>query len=269
MKVDPGEVAHGPQLLPGGRHLLYTVGTAAAAGSVGTDWDQAQVFVQSVEPGSTRQRVIEAGSDARYVSTGHRVYALRGVLFAVPFDLARLEVTGGAVPVVEGVRRALATGSAQFSFSNTGSLIYSPGPFGSTSASDRVLATLDRQGGLERLKVPPKAYMFARVSPADGNRVAVSTDDARDMNVWIVDVSGAAAPRQLTLVGTNRYPVWSVDGERVAFQSDREGDLGIFSQRADGTGTAERLTKPDQGGPHSRFLVSRWEGAGLHGGQEC
>jgi Tol biopolymer transport system component len=50
--------------------------------------------------------------------------------------------------------------------------------------------------------------------------------------------------------GANRYPIWSADSQRVAFQSDREGDFGIFWQRADGSGTAERLTKPEQGVAH-------------------
>src|SRR6058998_577220 len=56
--------------------------------------------------------------------------------------------------------------------------------------------------------------------------------------------------RRLTFGGANRFPIWSADGERVAFQSDRVGDLGIFWQRADGAGTAERLTKPEQGVAH-------------------
>src|SRR4029078_6935995 len=76
-----------------------------------------------------------------------------------------------------------------------------------------------------------------------------STDD-KDANVWIIELAGDTAPRQLTLGGANRYPVWSADGQRVAFQSDREGDLGIFWQKADGTGTAERLTRPEKGIAH-------------------
>ena len=52
--------------------------------------------------------------------------------------------------------------------------------------------------------------------------------------------------RRLTFGGRNRSPVWSRDGERLAFQSDRDGDLGIFWQRADGAGQAERLTTPDE-----------------------
>ena len=170
--------------------------------------------------------LIEGGSDARYVSTGHLVYALGGTLFAVPFDLRRLEVTGEAVPIVEGVRRAPDTGVAQFSFSNTGSLIYIPGPV-STSSAQSSLALVDRKGGLEPLKLPPGAYEHPRVSP-DGTRIVFATDDGKDANVWTYDLSGASAPRRLTFGGKNRFPIWSADGERVAFQSDREGDFGIF-----------------------------------------
>jgi Tol biopolymer transport system component len=99
-----------------------------------------------------------------------------------------------------------------------------------------------------RLKVPPKPYAFIRSSP-DGKRVAFTSDSGREANIWIYELNGTTAPRQLT-IGGSRYPVWSADGERVAFQSDREGDLAIFQQRADGAGTAERLTKPEQGVAH-------------------
>ncbi len=68
--------------------------------------------------------------------------------------------------------------------------------------------------------------------------------------MWIYDVAGASSMRRLTLGGRNRVPVWSADGERVAFQSDRDGDLGLFWQRADGTTAAERLTKPDKDTAH-------------------
>ncbi len=248
VRAEDGEFAHGPQVLPGGEVLLYTIGKGGAQ----DQWDTAKIFVQPLKPGSSRKLLIDGGADARYVATGHIVYAAGGSLIAVPFDVGRLTVTGGAAPVVEGVRRSFgATGSAQFSFSSTGSLMYVPGPVSAAGGTPRTLATLDSKGGgLQRLKLPEKAYAFPRVSP-DGKWVAVSTDDSKDTNVWIVDLSGATAPRQLTLGGANRYPVWSANGERVAFQSDREGDFGIFWQKADGTGTAERLMdKPEQGITH-------------------
>ena len=99
---------------------------------------------------------------------------------------------------------------------------------------------------VEKLKVPSGVFDAPRVSP-DGKRVALGIDDVKGANIWIYDLSGASSIRQLTFGGRNRFPVWTADGQRVAFQSDREGDRGIFWQRADGTDTAQRLTKPDPG----------------------
>jgi serine/threonine-protein kinase len=242
--VKPTELAHGPQVLPDGDTLLFTIASASLSSS--DRWDKAQIVAQSLRTGE-RTIVLTGGADARYVPTGHLVYALGGVLFTVPFDATRRTVTGGPVPVVEGVRRAgraVSTGAAQFSVSNTGSLVYIPGPKGSVTGSD--LAFFDRKGGQEPLKLPPGPYEHPRVSP-DGTRVVFGTDDGEEANVWIYELSGASAMRRLTFGGRNKYPIWSGDGTRVAFLSDREGDQGIFSQAADGTGTPQRLTKPQQG----------------------
>src|SRR5262249_26879543 len=84
---------------------------------------------------------------------------------------------------------------------------------------------VDTTGQIKPLKLRPGTFLFPRVSP-DGKRVAVGNEDGRDANIWIYELSGASAMRQLTFRGKNRYPVWSGDGDRVAFQSDREGDLG-------------------------------------------
>jgi Tol biopolymer transport system component len=156
-----------------------------------------------------------------------------------------LRVTGGPVPVVEGVRRT--TGATQFSFSDSGSLIYVEGP--TSFSAQQQLALVDRRGMVESLKVPPARYSFVRRSP-DGKRLAYTEENDKTTNIWIYEMDGATAPRQLTSGGANRYPVWSADGEHVAFQSDREGDPAIFWQRADGAGVAERLTKPEQGVSH-------------------
>jgi serine/threonine-protein kinase len=243
VNVKSGESADGPQLLPGGDAIVYTLSTG---GSV--DWDKAEIVVQTLKSGE-RKTLIQGGSDARFVRTGHIIYAISGNLFAVPFDLRHLTVTGGPVPIVEGVRRARLgqTGTAHFSFSNTGSLIYVPGP---VSASFSVtLALYDRKGAAEPIRLPPGPYANPRVSP-DGKRIAYGADDGKEASIWVYDLSGTRAPIRLTYGGRNQYPMWSSDGRRVAFQSDREGDFGIFWQPADGTGTAERLTKPDQGTSH-------------------
>jgi serine/threonine-protein kinase len=246
VSVKENEAAYGPQVLPGGKAILYTVRATADS-----DWDKAKIFVQSLETGSARQLLFEGGREARFVSTGHIVYAYQGTLFAVPFDLKQLKVTSGPTPVVEGVRNSGGTtGASQFSVADNGTLIFVPGPLsGGGSGALRTLAYRDRSGNeLERLKVPPRAYSYPRVSP-DGTRVAVSTDDDKP-DVWIIDLAGSSAPRQLTLGGNSRIPVWSADGLRVTFRSNREGDDSIFWQKADGTGTAERLTKAEPGTFH-------------------
>jgi eukaryotic-like serine/threonine-protein kinase len=252
--VKGGEVAYGPQILPGGQAVLFTL-----AKGQGTEWDNAQIVVQSLRSGE-RRTLIERGTDARYLSTGHIVYAYGATLFAVPFDVRRLEITGGEAPVVEGVRRTTFQfgGGLQFSFSNTGTLIYVPGQ--STTAEQQVLGLMDRKGNIEPLKVPMRPYGFPRVSP-DGKRLAFGSDNGTDAHIWIYELSGTIAPRQLTVSGANRFPVWSADGEWIAYQSNREGDLGIFRQRADGTGTAQRLTKPEQGVAH---IPDSWSHNGQH-----
>jgi eukaryotic-like serine/threonine-protein kinase len=247
VKTDEGEVADSPSILPDGRSVLFTTTTA-----IGPDrWDKARVVVQQ-SGAQSRKVVIEGASDGRYVPTGHIVYATGGTLFAVPFDVTRMEITGASVPVIEGIKRAgtpdVNTGIAHFSVAGNGSIVYVPGPL-SLTASRRELVRVDSKGRLESLPIPPGPYEYPRISP-DGKRLAFSSDDGKEVNVWIYDLAGTAPPRRLTNGGRNRIPMWSGDGARIAFQSDREGDLAIFAQPADGSGVAVRLTRPEQATAH-------------------
>jgi Tol biopolymer transport system component len=242
--IDTGESAFGPLLLPGGQAVLFTV--APVTGSDGR-WDRAKVVVQPL-PSGPRKTLIEGAADARYLQTGHIVFARAGVLYAVPFDIDRLAITGKETPVVEGVRRGIGTvgaASANYSVSDTGTLVYVPGPL-ATNSSQLQLALLDAAGGIKVLDVRPGPYGRPRVSP-DGRHIAFESHDGKDANIWVRDVGGRGAARRLTFGGSNRSPAWSADSRRVAFQSDREGDLGISWQRADGTGPPERLTRADRG----------------------
>ena len=240
------EVLHGPQLLPDGEHLLFTV-----ARDTGLErWDKARIVVQSLKSGQ-RTTVIDGGSDARYVSTGHLLYAVGGTVFGIAFDARRMQVTGARIPVIEGVRRSggAVTGAANFDVSRTGSVVYIPGP-AAAGAAQLEVAQADRKGAIERLNLPPAPYGWPRMS-RDGKRLAVTTDDAKEAIIWTYELSGARARQRLTFGGNNRFPVWSPDGKRIVFQSDRGGDLALYWQPADGTGSAERLTKPESGTSHT------------------
>ena len=243
--IKDGEQADGPQLLPGGTHVLFTVATGTARDR----WDHAQVVAHSLETGERRTLLI-GGSGARYVPTGHLVYAVGGTLFARAFDAARLEMKDTAAPVVVGVGRSVGgfTGVAQFSVSDNGTLAYVVGPTSQEPAEGR-LALVDRQGRNQPLNVPAGLYGFPRASP-DGSRIVFGTDDGKEAIVWTLELSSGRAMQRLTSGGNNRFPIWTSDSKRVVFQSDRDGDRGIFWQLADGTGGAERLTTPDKGEAH-------------------
>ena len=179
---------------------------------------------------------------------------------AVPFDLERLEVRGEAVPVVQGVLQF----AAQYSLSATGSLAYVSG---TPQARQSELVWVTRNGTEHPLGAPARSYNQPRLSP-DGRRVAVDViEKAQDMQVWLYDLTrDTFAP--FTFQGLNRHAVWTPDGKRIAFMSNREGATQIFWQLANGSGGLQRLTtnSSDDNGrrsQHPLFLVSRWTIADL------
>jgi serine/threonine-protein kinase len=240
-RLEKEETRHGwPDFLPGGKAVLF----AAAAGSA--IWTNAQTAVHSIGTGE-RRNLIQGGTNPRYAPSGHLVYVQGGSLIAVPFDPQRLTATGMAVPVVEGVLQSPVSGAAQYCFSATGSLVYVPG--GVQSAQFRMV-WVSRNGPEQPLAVPAHAYQFPRLSP-DGRRVAVGITE-QETQTWLYDLSRDTLTR-LTFQGNlNNRPVWTPDGKRIAFQSNNEGPLNIFWQRADGSGGLERLTTSEYThAPHS------------------
>jgi serine/threonine-protein kinase len=251
--VGDGEEAHGPQMLPGGDRLLFTIATGTGADR----WDTAKIVVHSL---SSRLRtvVMNGGTDARYVPTGHLVYGRSdttfgaSTIFAAPFDVRQMAVTGSALPVIDGVRTSTSrvSGALQFAVSASGTLVYLPGSRVGPEYGKQQLVLADRSGRVEPLPAAPGDFRAIRVSP-DGARIAMEVGSADDANIDISDTAAAAPLRRLTFGGRNHCPVWSADGRQIAFQSDRDGDRAIFSQSADGSGAAARLTKPGVAESHT------------------
>jgi serine/threonine-protein kinase len=242
VKAQETEVIDAPQLLPDGRGLLFTVASRAVA--VDKRWDTGQIVVLDLKSGE-RKTVIQGGSDARYVSTGHLIYAVGATMFAVPFDLKTRQVAGGPVPIVEGVRRSNTNASSAtfFVVSDDGTLAWVPG--GVAGAARRVLALIDRSGAKKPLALPPAGYDGPRISP-DGKHLAVGIADGNDFNIWIYDLDGKTSLRRLTFAGKSQIPAWTLDSKRLVFRSDRDGE-GLYWQAADGSGVAERLSTSPNG----------------------
>jgi Tol biopolymer transport system component len=176
------------------------------------------------------------------------VYALGPTVLAVPFDAATRRVLGGAVPVFEGIAGGVTQRPAQYAVSTAGTLAYVPAA--AADATPRgTLALVDPSGKVQPLPVPPNSYFHPRVSP-DGRRVVMVTFHAGEPAIWVYDLSGRGPPRRLTFDGGNLSPIWTRDSQSVTFRSNRAGDQGLFLQRADGMGTAERLTKAEPGTTH-------------------
>jgi eukaryotic-like serine/threonine-protein kinase len=228
-----------PEFLPGGEALLF------AALESGANWNNARIEVQSVGTGQ-RRNLVQGGTHPHYSASGHLIYAKGGNLMAVPFDLQRLEVSGTAIPVVEGVLQVPLTGAAQYSLSTTGSLVYVPG---GAEASQRRLVWVSRNGVEQPTAAPPRSYRNPRLSP-DGRRVVVGLEQP-EPQIWLYDLARETLAR-FTLEGdSNRNPVWTPDGKRIGFNSSRNnGDVSW--QLADGSG------RPEEFSPTGGALTSSW-----------
>ena len=150
------------------------------------------------------------------------------------------------MPVVENVRRTfglLASGAAQFSAANNGTLAYVPGANG----GDMRVVMVDRSGRTTPLNLPPGAYAHARLSP-DGTQLALfKADDKGQEDIALYDMDGTTPLRTLTFDGLSTRPIWTPDGQRIIFASAREGDTGLYWQRADGSAGPERLAHGESG----------------------
>jgi eukaryotic-like serine/threonine-protein kinase len=231
-----GEFDHvWPEAMPGGRTTLFTI----VAGTGGVDAAQIAAFDLQTH---TQTVVFRGGTDARYVASGHLVYAAGGALRAVGFDPDTRTTRGTPVPVIPEV---LTTGGAtgggvDAAVAEDGTLAYVRGTGG--VSAQRTLSWVDRQGRETAGAAPARVYQYPRLSP-DGRRVAVWANDL-DNDLWVWDVSRVTLMR-LTFTPVpiaDLYPVWTPDGRRMLFSSDRDGARNLYAQAADGTGAAERLT---------------------------
>jgi serine/threonine-protein kinase len=247
LNADRGELLHSrPELLPGGRAMLFTIGTGGL--------EETQVAALSLE---TREvTYLFRGMVPRYCETGHVVYGRPdGVLMAVPFDPAQLQATGASVSLVDDVM-VKPTGTMDFTVSRNGSLVYQRG-----TMAARTVVMVDRHGAEAPLIEEQNTYVSPRFSP-DGTRLAIGVGVPPTRQIWIYEMAeGTMVP--LTFEGHNYYPVWTPDGERVTFASETPNSVDIAWIRSDGSGASEQLLAngrwnyPESWSPDGRHLLYR------------
>jgi serine/threonine protein kinase/Tol biopolymer transport system component len=231
-----------PESLPDGQSVLFT-------NTRGFTVDEAQIEVLDLES-HARKTVIEDGSYARYVPTGHLVFGHGAGIHVAPFDAERREVTGPSVPVPEPIFYDFENGLPHLALSTAGSLAFVPG----AGSPRRQLVSVDLEGRETPLIEARRSFAYPRFSP-DGERLAFNTTEPGDTNIWVLNLS-TGTQTKLTLEGSNNFPVWTPDGERVTFRSRRGGVSGIYWKRADGSGESEPLVLTGKVG--ETFIPNSW-----------
>jgi serine/threonine-protein kinase len=248
-----------PQILPGGKAVLFTSSRTPGR------YKDADLILQSLPSGA--RKVVERGAYyGRYMPSGHLVYVREGTLWAEPFDLDRLEVTGPPVPVIEEVTSSLGSGGAQLAVSATGTLVYLPGTSTDVSAP---IYWMDRAGAMMPLRATPANWFQPHFAP-DGARLALTIADVHShSSIWIYEWARDTLTRATLGAAEDTNPVWSPSGQGLVFASNRGGNeaANLYWQRADGTGEARRLTEsthrqlPASWHPSGKFLAFDEQGA--------
>src|SRR4051794_13796133 len=199
-KVDAknGETAHVmPQFLPDGR-VLFTIGS-------GSSFDSSKVGVLDLKTKQYRA-VGQAGAGVRYAPTGHLLYLRSGTLFAQPFDLKRAATTGPEAPVIEGVSTIGPPGTVDYTFSDSGVLVYVTAA--NNGSQGTTMIWVDRKGGVSPITANRQPWGTGRLSP-DGTRIATGLKRATgEMDVWVYDI-GRGISNRLSFDGASDNPIWT------------------------------------------------------------
>jgi serine/threonine-protein kinase len=241
-----------PQVLPGGRAVLFTASSGDVSG-----YNDANLVVQRL-PDGAREVVQKGGFHGRYLSSGHLVFVHDGTLFAAPFDVEQVRVTGPPVPVLEGMASQAGSGSASFAVSTSGMFAYVPGT--STDAGIPI-HWMDKSGKTTALLARRIPWLNVVFSPS-ADRLAFQSIDGQS-DIWVYDWARDGLSKLTTNPAADTNPVWTPDGRRMAFASTRDNKAtpNLWWQRAEDSASPERLTVstnvqlPGSWHPSSKSLV--------------
>jgi eukaryotic-like serine/threonine-protein kinase len=243
-----GDVVHrSPSFLPDGRHFLYVAVAARPGGTT-----PRAIYVGSIdgEPGAQARLVLESGSSVKYAD-GHLVFLRENTLVAQAFDPERLSLTGEPRTIAEQVELT-GVASATFALSATGALVYQ------TVSGGSQLEWVDRQGRVLETVGEPGHYGDLELSP-DARQVAVSVlnpaTNTRD--IWVMDLARGVRTRLTADRAEDVAPVWSPDGLRIAFASNRTGHFDLYQKAANGIGDDQLLV-----GNQGENYPTSWGGDG-------
>lgn len=222
-----------PFFLPDGKHFLYF--SRSHFGGIEREDD---ACVVAALDGTLNRRLMPAKGNVVYAS-GHLVYLRERTLMAHAFDLGNLETSGDAIPIADPVEYDLGFNRAVFSVSQNGELIYQMG----SNHTGIQLEWFDRRGRpLGKIGGLVGEFQIADCS-ADGTKLAYDPYLSRNMDIWIYEVARRLQTRFTFDPSVDQFPVWSPDGSRIVFSSDRRGHLDLYEKTTSGAGTEELLVE--------------------------
>ncbi len=222
--------------LPDGKHFLYLGANFAG------HFEMNAIFLGSLDS-AEKILVVAASSNAVYVEPGYLLYLRDGALVAQRFDLGTYSVKGDAQLIQNDVQYLVQIDQGIFDAASNGTLIMETGKSGTESQLtwfDRAGKKLESVGGIGSFSNPS-------LSP-DGKRVAYdqASPGGREISVWVYDLTTNTATRLTLSTSLNQDAIWSPDGKKVVFTSNRTVFNRMFVKNADGSGPEVEITNPEQ-----------------------
>ncbi|PCI73162.1 MAG: hypothetical protein COB20_16390 [SAR86 cluster bacterium] len=222
-----------PNNLPGTNSIVFSMETDSS----GTDNN---IAIHNLDTGETRT-LIPNGIYPRYVVTGHLLFARDDALWATPFDLDSLQVTGEEQLVVNNLQTSTTSKLASYAVSDNGRLVYEPLKQQSSGVFT-VPTWVNRSGQEEPLDLQAGAYRNPQLSP-DYTRLALLRIEGEfNQDIWIFDFENEVLSRRTFSENVDSI-VWSADGNELFYnqRSNEETGNSVWKINADGSGQPELL----------------------------
>jgi len=231
-----------PELLPGGEGMLLTVSTII------DELPAVHLAAQSLSSGERSMLTEEFAPFGRYASSGHVVYPSWNGLMALPFDPETMEATGSALIVSEPGMGPRPRPPYEWSFSRDGTLVYAP--VTPAQLPTQVLAFVNENGEEDPISIQSLGRAdWLRLSP-DGRRFVYGAQYMRTYraDVWMHDLDDGSDSQVTFDPDREQFPIWSPDGERIVFTSNRDGKADLYWKPVESDARAQRLTDMDPRG---------------------
>ena len=223
-RLEASQTSHGsPWFLPDGDHFVYyTTGSPEARG----------VYLAGLGAGVSR-RLLDADAPAVFAPQGYLLFVRGGTLFAHGFDPARRELTGKPFPVADSIAMGQVAASpvAAASVAASGPIVYRTGG----GAERRQFVWFDRSGReLGKVGEPDPSFPVSPSLSPDGRRLAMHRVVAGNTDIWMLELGRGALSRFTSNAANEIWPIWSPDGRRILFSSNRDGSYALYEKATDG-----------------------------------